>query len=173
MFIDAFELWHWRTLLRVPWTARRSNQSTLEEISPTYSLEGLMLKLKLQNSGSWWWTGRPGMLQSMESQRVGHNWVTEWNWCLLNTCYMPRTILSTCHMKWSEVAQSCPTLCDPMDCSPPGSSVPGILQARILEWVAICFSRGSSWPRDQTYVSCIAGRCFNLWAIREACSLRE
>ena len=47
MFIDAFELWHWRTLLRVPWTARRSNQSTLEEISPTYSLEGLMLKLKL------------------------------------------------------------------------------------------------------------------------------
>ena len=53
------------------------------------------------------------------------------------------------------VAQSCPTLCDPMDCSPPGSSVHGILQARILEWVAIPFSKGSSWPRDRTRVSCI------------------
>ena len=52
----------------------------------------------------------------------------------------------------------CPTLCDPMDCSPPGSSVHGILQARILEWVAISFSRGSSQPRDRTWVSCIAGR---------------
>ena len=70
-------------------------------------------------------------------------------------------------MKWSEVAQSCPTLCDPVDCSPPGSSVHGILQARILEWVAISFSRGSSRPRDQTRVSRIAGRCFNLWATRD------
>ena len=55
-----------------------------------------------------------------------------------------------------------------MDCSPPGSSVHGILQARMLEWVAISFSRGSSWPRDWTQVSCIAGRCFTLWATREA-----
>ena len=53
------------------------------------------------------------------------------------------------------VAKSCPTLCNPMDYSPPGSSVHGIFQARILEWVAISFSRGSSWPRDQTCVSCI------------------
>ena len=68
----------------------------------------------------------------------------------------------------SEVAQSCPTLWDPVDCSLPGSSVHGILQARILEWVAISFSRGSSRPRDQTQVSRIAGRCFNLWATREA-----
>ena len=51
---------------------------------------------------------------------------------------------------------------------PPGSSIHGILQARILEWVAISFSRGSSRPRDRTQVSCIAGRCFNLWATREA-----
>ena len=57
-------------------------------------------------------------------------------------------------------AQSCPTLCNPMDCSPPGYSVHLILQARILEWIAISFSRGSSWPRDQTWVSRIAGRCF-------------
>ena len=74
-------------------------------------------------------------------------------------------------IKWkseSEVAQSYPTLCDPVDCSPPGSSVHGILQARILEWVSISFSRGSSLPRDRTQVSCIAGRCFNLWTTREA-----
>ena len=123
--IDAFELWCWRRLLRVPWTARRSNQSILKQISPECSLEGLMLKLKLQyfghlmlrtdslektlilgkiggegddrgwvgwmaspaqwtwvwvNSRSWWWTGRPGVPQSMGSQRVGHDWATELNW---------------------------------------------------------------------------------------------
>ena len=58
------------------------------------------------------------------------------------------------------VAQSCLTLCDPMDCSPPGSSVHEIFQARILEWVAISFSRGSSQPRDLTWVSCTAYRFF-------------
>ena len=68
----------------------------------------------------------------------------------------------------SEVAQSCPTLWDPLDCSLPGSSVHGIFQARVLEWFAISFSRGSFWLRDQTQVSCIAGRCFILWATREA-----
>ena len=61
-----------------------------------------------------------------------------------------------------EVAQSCLTLCDPMDCSLPGSSVHGIFQARVLEWVAISFSRGSSGPRDQTRVSRIAGRRFTV-----------
>jgi len=122
--IDTFELCCWIRLLRVPWTARRFNQFILKEISPEYSLEGLILKLKLQYSGhlmqrtdsfektlmlgkiedgrkrrqqrmrwlvgwhhrfngySWWWTGRPGMLQSMESQRVGHDWATELNWCI-------------------------------------------------------------------------------------------
>ena len=60
------------------------------------------------------------------------------------------------------------TLCDPMDYGPSGSSVHGILQARILEWVAIPFSRGSSQPRDWTQVSCIASRFFTLWATREA-----
>ena len=126
--IDAFELWCWRRLFRVPWAARRSNQSILKEISPGYSLEGLMLKLKLQyfghlmwrvdslektlmlgglgaggegddrgwdgwmasltqwalvwvNSRSWWWTGRPGVLQFMGSQsqtRLSNR--TELNW---------------------------------------------------------------------------------------------
>ena len=120
-WIGTFELWCWRRLLKVSWTARRSNQSILNEISPEYSLEGLMLKLKLQyfghlavknwltgklwclerlkaegegddrgwdgwmasltrwtwvwvSSGSWWWTGRPGMPQSIGSQRVGCDW---------------------------------------------------------------------------------------------------
>ena len=110
--IDVFELWCWRKLLRVPWMARRSNQSILKEISPGCSLEGLMLKLKLQyfghrmqrtdslektlmlgridgggrrvNSGSWWWKGRPGVLWFMGSQRIGHDWVTELNWTELN-----------------------------------------------------------------------------------------
>ena len=112
--IDAFELWCWRRLLKVPWTARKSNQSILKEISPEYPLERLMLKLKLHyfghlifpdagkdwrqeekgmtenemasptrwtwvwaSSGSWWWTGKPGMLQCMGSQRVKHNWATK------------------------------------------------------------------------------------------------
>ena len=119
--IDAFEVWCWRRLLRLPWTARRSNQSILKEISLEYSLEGLMLKLKLQSLATWceelthwkrpwwwerlkvggegdnrgwdgwmasltqwtwvwWWTGKPGMIQSMGSQRVRHDWVTELNW---------------------------------------------------------------------------------------------
>ena len=80
---------------------------------------------------------------------------------------------SRCRKKESEVTQLCPTLCDPVECSPPASSVHGILQARILEWVAISFSRGSSRPRDRTQVSHIAGRCFNLWATREATSKKK
>ena len=64
----------------------------------------------------------------------------------------------------SEVTQSCPTLCNPMDCSLPGSSVHGIFQTKILEWVAIAFTRRSSWPRDWTWVSHIVGRRFTVWA---------
>ena len=67
----------------------------------------------------------------------------------------------------SEVTQSCLTLCDPMDCSPPGSSTHGTFQARVLEWIAISFSRGSSQPRDRTRVSCTVGRCFTVWATRK------
>ena len=66
------------------------------------------------------------------------------------------------------VVQLCPTLCNPMDCSPPGSSVRGILQARTLEWVATSFSRGSSPLTDWTLVSCIASGCFTIWPTREA-----
>ena len=64
------------------------------------------------------------------------------------------------------VAQSCLTLCNPMECSPPGFSVHGISQARTPEWVAIPFSKGSSWPRDQIQVSCIASRFFAIWVTR-------
>ena len=66
------------------------------------------------------------------------------------------------------VAHSCLTLCDPMDCSSPGSSVHGVLLARLLEWVAISFSRGTSQPRDWTQVCCTTGRFFTIWATRKA-----
>ena len=69
------------------------------------------------------------------------------------------------------VAQSCPTLCNPVDYRLPGSSIHVIFQARILEWVAISFSRGSSWPRDQTQISHIVGRPFTAWATREVNSV--
>ena len=63
---------------------------------------------------------------------------------------------------WKWVAQSCPTLCNPMDCRLPGSSIHGISQARVLEWVAISFAWSSSWPRDWTWVSRILGRHFTV-----------
>ena len=69
--------------------------------------------------------------------------------------------------KENEVAQSCLTLCNTMDCSLPGSSVHGIFQAIVLEWVVIFFSRGSSQPRGWTWVSHIVDRCFTIWATRE------
>ena len=76
-----------------------------------------------------------------------------------------------CHLlqKWKVVVgQSCQTLCDPMDCSPPGSSVHEISQARILEWVAVSFSGGSSRPKDQTSISCIGRQILYHWATRAA-----
>ena len=76
------------------------------------------------------------------------------------------------HAAAAKSLQSCPTLCDPIDGSPWGSSVPGVLQARMLEWVAISFSRRSSWLRDQAWVSCIVGRFFTILATREAQELR-
>ena len=84
------------------------------------------------------------------------------------------SLRATCGLKVKVlIAPLCLTLCDPMDCSPPSSSVHGILQARILEWVAIPFSRGSSWFRDGTQVSCLAGIFFSVWATREALWIRK
>ena len=83
-------------------------------------------------------------------------------------CQAPLSMGFSRQENWSKlVAQWCVTLCNPMDCSLSGSSVHGILQARILEWVAIPFSRGTSRLRDWTQVSCIAGRFFTIWATRE------
>ena len=77
-------------------------------------------------------------------------------------CQKDGTLLDTVYESESEVTQSCPTLCDPMDYSLSGSSIHEIFQARVLEWIAISFSRGSSWPRNRTRVSCIAGRRFTV-----------
>ena len=111
------------------------------------------------NSGRWWWTGRPGMLRFMGSQRVGHDWATELNW--LKVCPLCWTVYP---WKWKKVlvAQLCLTLYDPMDCRLPSSSVHGILQARMLEWIAIPFSKGAFQPRDWTWVFCIADRFFTV-----------
>ena len=87
-------------------------------------------------------------------------------WTYISLGLIPRSRNAWSHDKVL-AAQSCPTLCDPMDWRPPGSSVHGILQARILERVAIISSRGSSRPRGWTQLSHIAGRFFTIWATRE------
>ena len=92
-------------------------------------------------------TGEPGVLTSMGSHRVGHD----------------RSDLAAA----AAVIQLCLTLCHPMDCSPPGTSAHRLLQVRMMKWVAIPFSKGSSQPRDQTQVSHIAGRFFTLWATKK------
>ena len=81
--------------------------------------------------------------------------------------WFSQTDLLTVFWRRSEVAQLCLTLCDPTDCNLPGSSIHGIFQARILEWVAISFSGGSSQPRDRTWVSCTSGKLFTIWATKE------
>ena len=98
---------------------------------------------------------------------------TPHSWVEAHRMFVSGTLLLqwlTWNILWSKVlfTQLCPTLCNPMDYIQTGSSVLGILQARILEWISMPFSRGSSWPRDQTWVSCIADRCFTNWATREA-----
>ena len=108
-------------------------------------------------------------------------WLYFWYWDAWAICIFWRIITLSVKESESEVAQSCPTLCDPMDCNLPGSSIHGIFQARTLEWVAISFSRRSSQPKDWTLVSCIVGRSFTIWATREVlpilgrgyCSKRE
>ena len=97
-------------------------------------------------------TEEPGWLLSMESHRVRYHWS--------NLVAATAAAAVSDIYKQSEVAQSCPTLCDPVDFSPPGSSVHGILQERILKWVVISSSRRSSQPRNRTCVSCIADRLF-------------
>ena len=161
------------------WTWIQSRSSILHRwhLTPSYLFHLLMIELnavltiffKLIGSKvpfKLWGVGSHFLLQGIFPTQT-------LNPCLCSSCIAGG--LFTC---WafgeseieSEVAQSCPTLCDPMDCSLLGFSVHGIFQARILEWVAISFSRGSSQPKDRTQVSCIAGRRFILWATREALS---
>ena len=83
-----------------------------------------------------------------------NDWTTR---CSFRRHFSHKILLISCQSE-SEVAQSCLTLCDPLDCSPPRPSVCWIFQARVLEWVAISFSRGFSWPRDWTQVSCIVSK---------------
>ena len=95
------------------------------------------------------------------------------NWKVIETRFTRIGCLESflCKVKWSEVTQLCPTLCNPMDCSLPGSSVHGIFQAIVLEWIAISLSRGSSWPRDRTQVSRIVDRRLTVWAPgKESCN---
>ena len=110
--------------------------------------------------------GNPLQCSWLENPRDGGAWWPAIYGVTQSRTQLKRLSSSSREKFWSEVleAQSCLTLCDPMDYSPPGSSVPGILLARILEWVAIPFSRGSSQRRDQTHVSHIAGRFFTVWA---------
>ena len=89
-----------------------------------------------------------------------HEWCCPWKFC-------PSHKFPWHHLESASVSCSvCLTLYDTTDCSPPGSSVRGILHARILEWVAISFSRRTSWPRDQTQISCIAGGFFTNWVTK-------
>ena len=145
--IDAFELWCWRRLLRVPWTARRSNRSILKEIIPGCSLEGLILKLKFQyfdhlmwridslektlmlgrieskkrrgeqrmrwldgvtysidmslcKLWEWWWTRKPGVLRSMQSERVRHDWATELNWNFIMVLWGLNELMFLKHLEY-------------------------------------------------------------------------
>ena len=135
--------------------------------------------------------GEPGALPSMGSHRVGHDWsdlAAENTYNLNNVkiiiflIYVPNVELgdglqsllgnqTSVHINvdsgWWRFSHSVMSdSCDPMDCSLPGSSVHGIFQARILEWVAISFSKRSPWPRNWIRISCTAGRYFTEWAMR-------
>ena len=122
------------------------------------------------------WSWRTELICEGQGENIGHPWwgpTSVLEMCgdnthgnLLSCMFKISMLYCILYLSESEVAQSCPTLCDPMDCILSGSSVHGILQARTVEWVAISFSRISSRPRDQTLVSHTAGRLFTVWATR-------
>ena len=117
--------------------------------------------------GSSWGCKESDMTERLNWTELKLAWKWKFSTCVFYKWKYLRSINAKRISRESEVAQSCLTLCDPMDCSLSGSSVHGIFQARVLEWIAISFSRESSWPRDRTWVSHIAGRHFTVWATRE------
>ena len=118
------------------------------------------------NSGSWWWTGRPGVLQFMGLQRVGHNWVTELNWTDLFQHGSLQFKNFRCSILFDayhcHISESSSVVFDSLQLM--NYTIHGIVQARILEWVAISFSRRYSWPRDQVHISCIGRWILYQWA---------
>ena len=136
--LTLFELWCWRRLLRVPWTARRPNQSILKEISPGYTFLTLPICYFVC---------------------IHHLWNCPQD---LNVFFARWIFVLGCYAK---SLQSFLTLCNPIDSSPPGSPVPGILQARTLEWAAISFSNAWKWKVKVKLLSrvrllyCYSERC--------------
>ena len=125
----------------------------------------------------------PGILQAKTLEWVAISFSNGWKWKVkvksLSRVRLPATPWTAAHQAptsigfsrqdyWSGVPLSCLTLCNSIECNPPGSSAHGILQARILAWVAIPFSRESSQPRNQSRVSCTSGKFFTIWTTREA-----
>ena len=146
----------------------RCHWRALSLLCPHYALSSCMMPAGFSLSlmcRSWWWCrGTQACNQEML-------------WLIKNLESLGQSIITPLHL-WKEsemlITQSCPTLWDPMDCNPSGSSAYGILQARILEWIAIPFSRGYSWPRDRTHISCspcMAGKFFITSATREGSTI--
>ena len=159
--IDAFELWCWRRLLRVPWTVRRSNKSILKEVSPGCLLEGLMLKLKFQYFGHLMRRAnsfeKTLMLGKIEGRRRRGQQRMRWLDGITDSVDMSLGGLRELVMDreaWHAVAH-------------------GVTKSRtrLSNWTELKvypFSSGSSRPRNRTGVSCIEGRFFTSWAVREA-----
>ena len=137
------------------WFPSSGNSTIIHPVSQASCLKCIQdcLSFSSNMTPKYWWSPLPIISSFLPPQ-------------LSQSFHNPRTPNSMKESE-SEVAKSCPTLCDPMDCSLPGSTVHGIFQARVLEWGAISFSRRSSQTRDWSWVSHIVGRHFTIWATRE------